>query len=114
MQMNRSKSELCFNHAFFTIGITFVLTMFSMENASAQDKTEMVRMARLVIDPSHLENYKTLLKEEVETSLRVEPGVLTLYAASEKENPNHITIFEIYASTEAYKSHVQTPHFLKY
>ncbi|HEV8515872.1 MAG TPA: putative quinol monooxygenase [Cyclobacteriaceae bacterium] len=85
-----------------------------MENVSAQEKTQMVRMAKLVIDPAQLENYKSFLKEEIETSLRVEPGVLTLYAVSEKENPNHITIFEIYASNEAYKSHIQTPHFLKY
>ena len=74
----------------------------------------MVRMAKLVIDPTQLENYKAILKEEIEASVRVEPGVLTLYAVSEKENPNHITILEIYESTEAYRSHVQTPHFLKY
>jgi 4-carboxymuconolactone decarboxylase len=106
--------DLFRNHPLFTIGITFMLMMFSMENVSAQEKTQMVRMAKLVIDPAQLENYKSFLKEEIETSLRVEPGVLTLYAVSEKENPNHITIFEIYASNEAYKSHIQTPHFLKY
>ena len=112
--MNQSRSELFFSKAFLTIGIIFVLMMFSMKNASAQEKTQMARMAKLVIDPSQLENYKTFLKEEIETSLRVEPGVLSLYAVSEKENPNRITIFEIYASTEAYKAHIQTPHFLKY
>ena len=108
------RNDLLILRAFFTIGISFTLIIFSMESASAQDKKQMVRMAKLVIDPAQLENYKAILKEEIETSLRVEPGVLTLYAVSEKENPNHITIFEIYASTEAYKSHVQTPHFLKY
>jgi quinol monooxygenase YgiN len=44
----------------------------------------------------------------------VEPGVLTLYAVSEKDKPNHITILEIYADTAAYKVHLQTPHFIKY
>src|SRR5882672_6527028 len=91
-----------------------MMTLFSFGNASAQEKNQMVRMAKLVIDPTQLENYKAILKEEIEASLRVEPGVLTLYAVSEKENPNHITILEIYASVDAYKSHVQTPHFLKY
>ena len=46
--------------------------------------------------------------------MALEPGVLTLYAAAEKEKPNHITILEIYASDEAYKSHIKTPHFIKY
>lgn len=74
----------------------------------------MVRIAKLVIDSAQLENYKAALKEEIETSVRVEPGVKTLYAVSEKNNPTHITILEIYADTTAYKAHLQTPHFIKY
>ena len=46
--------------------------------------------------------------------MRLEPGVLTLYATFEKERPNRITILEIYANEEAYQSHIKTPHFLKY
>ena len=81
---------------------------------SAQEKNQMVRLAKLVIDSAQLENYKALLKEEIETSVRTEPGVKTLYAVSEKDNPTHITILEIYADTTAYKAHIQTPTFLKY
>ena len=40
--------------------------------------------------------------------------MLTLYAVEEKGNPNHITILEIYADEDAYKTHLQTPHFVKY
>ena len=74
----------------------------------------MVRLARLVIEPTRLEDYKNALKEEIEDSLRLEPGVLTLYPVSEKERPTHITILEIYADTGAYQAHLRTPHFLKY
>lgn len=94
--------------------ITVTLIFFCCDNVSAQDKNQMVRLAKIVIDSSQLENYKAALKEEIETSVRVEPGVLTLYAVSEKDNPTHITILEIYADTAAYKAHLQTPHFLKY
>jgi quinol monooxygenase YgiN len=99
---------------FIQMAFAGMMTLFSFGNASGQEKNQMVRMAKLVIDPAQLENYKAILKEEIESSVRIEPGVLTLYAVSEKENPTHITIFEIYASTDAYKLHVQTPHFLKY
>jgi len=92
----------------------FILTLLSFQNASAQEKSQMVRLAKLVIDPAQLTNYKALLKEEIEASVRIEPGVLTLYAVSEKDNPSHITILEIYADSVAYKSHLQTPHFIKY
>jgi 4-carboxymuconolactone decarboxylase len=67
-----------------------------------------------VVDAAQLESYNAFLKEEIETSMNVESGVLTLYAVAEKEKPTHITILEIYADVEAYKKHIQTPHFLKY
>jgi quinol monooxygenase YgiN len=94
--------------------LTGMIMMFSNIDTIAQDKTQVVRLAKLVIDPAQLENYKALLKEGVEASVKREPGVLTLYAVSEKENPTHFTILEIYANDAAYKSHIQTPHFLKY
>jgi len=74
----------------------------------------MVRLAKLVIDPTQLDSYKASLKEEIEASVRLETGVLTLYAVSEKNNPTHITILEIYADSAAYKAHLQTAHFIKY
>jgi 4-carboxymuconolactone decarboxylase len=83
-------------------------------SGSAEDTMQVVQLARLEIDPAQLDAYKAALKEEVETALRVEPGVLSLYATAEKENPTHITLVEVYADEEAYKAHLQTPHFLKY
>jgi quercetin dioxygenase-like cupin family protein/alkylhydroperoxidase/carboxymuconolactone decarboxylase family protein YurZ len=77
-------------------------------------KTPLVRLAKLRIDATQLENYLNALGEEIETSVRVEPGVLNLSAVSEKENPTHITIMEVYADEDAYKSHLETPHFKKY
>ena len=74
----------------------------------------MVHLAKLIIDSAQLDSYKAALKEEIETSMRLEPGVLTLYAVSEKDNPTNITILEIYADTTAYRAHLQTPHFIKY
>ncbi|MEA1784683.1 antibiotic biosynthesis monooxygenase [Arenibacter sp. GZD96] len=94
--------------------ILLLLIQFALHSAKAQEKEQLVRLAKLVIDSVQLEDYKVFLKEEIETSLRVEPGVLTLYAVSEKERPNYITILEIYQDMDAYKAHIQTPHFLKY
>jgi quinol monooxygenase YgiN len=91
-----------------------MILLFSSRVTLAQDEVQMVRLAKLVIDSAQLEKYKAALKEEIEASVRLETGVLTLYAVSEKSNPTHITILEIYASEQAYKAHIQTPHFLKY
>lgn len=73
-----------------------------------------VRLSKITVDPARLDEYNAYLKEEIEASMRLEPGVLTLYAVAEKERPNEVTILEIYADEAAYQSHVKTPHFQKY
>ena len=73
-----------------------------------------VRVVEIEIDPAQLENYTAAAKEEIETSVRVEPGVLGLYAVAEKENPTRIRVLEIYADVAAYQAHLATPHFKKY
>jgi len=85
--------------------------------ASAQQQLQrerVVRLAELQIDPSHLENYKAALREEIETSIRLEPGVLALYAVAVKGQSAQIRIFEMYADTAAYQAHLETPHFKRY
>ena len=89
--------------------------MFSFsKDAMAQHKEQMVRLAKIQVDPSQLEMYNKALKEQMATAIRVEPGVLTYYDLSDKDVPSNITILEIYADTNAYKLHIETPHFKKY
>lgn len=94
--------------------IIIIMVLFSSGTAVGQQKDLVVRIAKLQIDSAQLDAYKASLKEHAETAIRVEPGVLTLYAVYEKDQPTHVTVFEIYASQEAYKAHVQSAHFIKY
>jgi len=101
----------------FLAGLVLMLTaseQASAQNAAPPPQQPMVRIARIIIDSNQLEAYKAALKEGVETAVRVEPGVLTLFAAYEKDHPTHVTVFEVYADEQAYKAHLQTPHFKKY
>jgi quinol monooxygenase YgiN len=77
-------------------------------------KEPHVRIAEIEIDPAQLDVYLDALKEQIEAALRNEAGVVALYSVAEKENPAHITVFEIYTDAEAYKQHVETAHFNKY
>lgn len=81
---------------------------------AAPSSDRLVRLSRITVDPAQLDAYNAYLKEEIEASLRLEPGVLTLYAMSEKDAPHEVTILEIYADQAAYESHIRTPHFQKY
>jgi quinol monooxygenase YgiN len=79
-----------------------------------ETQAQYVQIAEIEIDPAELENYKSAVKEHIETAIRLEPGVLVLYAVSEQDSPTHIRVFEIYRDTDAYKSHLETVHFKKY
>ncbi len=90
------------------------ILLFFNNNTQAQGTKQMVRLAKLTIDSTQLESYKIFLKEEIEASIKLEEGVLTLYATFEKNKPTYLTIWEIYADKNAYENHIQTPHFKKY
>lgn len=74
----------------------------------------IVRLSKIEVYPQYLDEYMKYATEVGEISLRTEPGVLTMYAVSEKENPCRITILETYASHEAYGKHIASEHFQKY
>ena len=100
---------------FMIVAISFLmLTLSFSKKAIAQQKNQMVRLAKIEVDSLELEKYNIALKEQMNTAIETEPGVLTYYAVADKSKPWHITILEIYADTAAYKSHIETTHFKKY
>ena len=88
--------------------------LFSGSAADAQGEGLLVRIAEVEIDSRYLKEYSALLKEEAEASVRLEPGVISIFPMLQKNKPTGIRILEIYASQEAYEAHLLTPHFKKY
>ena len=74
----------------------------------------IVRLSKIEVYPEYLDKYMEYAAEVGEVSLRTEPGVLTMYAVCEKENPCRVTILETYANRAAYESHIASEHFQKY
>ena len=92
-----------------------VLALFVCGPAVAEKpQSQFVRLAELEIDPAQLESFKAAIREGIEAAVRLEPGVLALYAVSEADNPARIRVFEVYTDAAAYKSHLETPHFKKF
>src|SRR5437868_2053168 len=95
-------------------GVTLFLALAgaaAMGEAMAQ---QHIQIAEIEVDPAQLESYKVAVQEQIEAAIRLEPGVLVLYSVSNKDNPTHVTVFEIYRDRDAYLAHLQAPHFLKY
>jgi Uncharacterized conserved protein len=74
----------------------------------------MVRIAEIEIDSNFLKEYIEILQEESSASVKLEPGVISIFPMFQKDNPTQIRLLEIYANKEAYESHLKTPHFQKY
>lgn len=73
-----------------------------------------VRVAELEIDAAQLETYKAAVTKEIEASIRLEPGVLAIYAVALKDRPSQLRFFEVYADEGAYRQHIESPHFKEY
>lgn len=96
---------------YFVIGISLLLFNYS---TGAQNRNMIIRLSEIEIDSSYLNEYKAILKEESAASVKLEPGVISIFPMYEKENPTQLKIVEIYSDREAYESHLKTAHFLKY
>ena len=100
---------------YLSLPIALVCAFLAVQHGYPESSQErIVRIAELEIYPDQVAAYKAALKEEIETSIRAEPGVLTLYAVSVKGHPNQVRLFESYSNQAAYQSHMQTAHFRKY
>lgn len=85
------------------------------QNAAADPYADDIyRISRIEIDPNHIDEYKAILKEEADTSYAAEPGVRTLFAMFEKDEPHKLYILEIYDSKEDYQKHIASDWFQKY
>ncbi len=97
------------------IGLAGICVLSGLPHGFAEAADErVVRLAELDIDPAQVESYKAALRQEIETSIRVEPGVLALDAVSVKGHPEQIRLFEVYRNAGAYQAHLRSAHFRKY
>jgi quinol monooxygenase YgiN len=97
-----------------TFGVTLFLALFGAAAVGEAMAQRHIQIAEIEVEPAQLESYKAAVQEQIAVAIRLEPGVLVLYSVSNKDNPTHVTVFEIYRDREAYLAHLQAPHFLKY
>ena len=97
---------------FAVVATSFLLGGINV--AQAQDQGMMVRISEIEVDAKYLGQYKAILKDEAEASVRLEPGVIAIFPMYQREKDTEFRILEMYASREAYEAHLKTPHFQKY
>jgi quinol monooxygenase YgiN len=98
----------------FVYGASVLATALGGAAVAQEAGRQYVQVAEIEVDPAQLDAYRTAVQEQIDAAIQKEPGVLVLYAVSEKDEPNHVKVFEIYRDRKAYEAHLGSDHFKKY
>ena len=112
----KSREGIMFNRTTTALILAASLALLLPSERAAAEliQGQFVLVVELEIDASQLEPFKAAIKENGETAVRVEPGCRGFSAVFEKDNPTRVRLFEIYENADAFKAHLETPHFKKY
>jgi quinol monooxygenase YgiN len=98
----------------FVFGASMLVAALGGGAIAQQADGQYVQVAKIEIEPMQLDAYRAAVQEQITSAIRKEPGVLVLYAVSEKDSPTHVRVFEIYRDRNAYEAHLGSDHFKKY
>ena len=98
----------------FVYGASVLATALGGTAVAQEASGQYVQVAEIEVDPAQLEDYRAAVKQQIDAAVKQEPGVLMLYAVSEKDTPNRVKVFEIYRDRQAYEAHLGSEHFKKY
>ena len=74
----------------------------------------LINLAEVSVKSAQNEDFKAIVLDEMQQSMAKENGVILMYAATLKDQPNEWRFFEIYANETAYQQHRSTAHFQAY
>ena len=77
-------------------------------------KMPEVRIVEVTVKPGDLAEFRRIVTAEMRESMKIEPGVLAMYAVTRKDRASEWIFLEVYVDAAAYASHRETPHFKEY
>lgn len=90
------------------------MPQFLGDKKVVQDHETINNFVIIDVKPEFSQKFKDVVIPEMEQSLKVEAGVLAMYAVKDKNNANRWYFYEIYGSKTSYETHLKTPHFQEY
>ena len=98
----------------YVYGASLLATSLGGAAVAQEAGGQYVQVAEIEVDPAQLETYRAAVQEQIDAAIQKEPGVLVLYAVSEKDEPYRVKVFEIYRDRKAYEAHLGSDHFKTY
>lgn len=93
---------------------TMLVPQFLGDKPFVQNKETINNLVIVDVKPTDQQAFRDIVLPEMAESLKVEPGVLAMYAATDAKNRYRWFFYEIYASDAAYQQHREPPHFRDY
>lgn len=81
------------------------------ETMATENSVPIMRIFEFVLVPSDVQSILEAGRKNIETSVRDEPGVLSMYCAVDKDDPTKLYVVEVYRNQAAYQAHVESAHF---
>ena len=69
-----------------------------------------VIIAEFEVKPDKLEQFLELARTDASQSVANEPGCHQFDVTLEREQPNRVVLYEVYADEAAFDAHAETPH----
>ncbi|MDM2836486.1 MULTISPECIES: antibiotic biosynthesis monooxygenase [Enterobacteriaceae] len=91
-----------------------LMPQFLADKKIVQNNSTINNFIIVEVKPALGQAFRDVVLPEMTQSIKLEEGVLAMYATIDKANPNRWYFYEIYASEEAYQAHRLTPHFKQY
>ena len=91
-----------------------VVPQFLADKLFVQSDNTINNFVIVDVKPEFEQAFPDVVLPEMAQSIKQEEGVLAMYAAIDKSNPNRWYFYEIYASEADYEAHRMTPHFKEY
>jgi autoinducer 2-degrading protein len=66
-------------------------------------------LSHITIQPQHVDEFITLIREHASESLRDEPGTLGFDVIQDENAANHFYVHETYVDEAAFQTHMQGP-----
>lgn len=73
-----------------------------------------INIVQIKVKPGHRNDYQQLVSEQLANALRIDPGILAIYAGTKQGQPDDWVIYEVFQSEENYRNHVANPEHQRY
>lgn len=73
-----------------------------------------INIVQITVKAEHRADYRRLVSAQLANALKIDPGILAIYAGTRQGRPDDWVIYEVFQSEENYRNHIADPDHQRY